>query len=81
MIIKGYAPHVQVFSSQPAHFVLILATFFKLFGMSIVSARLFIVITSIVAIMSTYLIAKRIEDWKAGVVAAFLLSVGWAEQR
>jgi hypothetical protein len=75
MIIEGYAPHVQVFSSQPAHFVLTLAAFFELFGMSIVSARLFIVITSLIAIMSTYLIAKSIEDWKAGLVAAFVLCV------
>jgi len=75
MIVKGYLPHVDFFSSQPPHFILCIAAFFGLFGMNIVVARLFIVVASLIAIASAYLIARRIEDFKAGLVAAFVLSI------
>ena len=75
MIVRGYLPNVHVFSSQPPFFILLIAAFFKLFGMNIMTARLFIVVTSLIGIISVYLIAKSIEDSKAGLVGAFVLSI------
>jgi len=75
MIVKGNLPHAQVFSSQPPHFILLVAAFLKLFGMDILFARLFIVFTSMIAIVSVHLIAKSIEDYKAGLASALFLSI------
>lgn len=75
MILRGNLPFNQVFSSQPPHFILSLAAFLKLFGMSMVSARLFIVFTSTIGIISTYLIARNIGGPKAGLASSFMLSI------
>jgi len=75
MIVRGYLPNIHVFSSQPPHFILLIAAFLRLFGMKIMIARLFIVITSLIGIISVYLIAKSIEDYKAGFIGAFILSI------
>jgi len=75
MIVRGYLPNIHVFSSQPPFFILLIAAFLRLFGMNIVIARLFIVITSLIGIISVHLIAKSIEDSKAGLVGAFILSI------
>lgn len=75
MILGGNLPFTQVFSSQPPHFILFLAAFLKMFGMSIAYARLFIVFTSIIGIIGAYLIARDIGGYKAGFASSLMLSI------
>ena len=75
MILKGYKPFKEVFSSQPSFHLYGIALFLLIFGMNIVAARLFSVFLSLVGILATYLLTSYLEDEKAGIIAAIFLAI------
>ncbi|MEW5691718.1 MAG: glycosyltransferase family 39 protein [Candidatus Hydrogenedentota bacterium] len=82
MVALGYLPFNDFFSGQPPHFSILIGVFFRLLGINIFSARLFIVLTSLLCIMSVYFIAKEAgsqavlpSDNCAGLLSAFFLSI------
>ena len=59
-------------SYTPVYFVL-LGDFFKIFGWGIVEGRAFNLITALATLIIMYLIARRLFDWRAAMIAALLL--------
>lgn len=59
-------------SYTPVYFVL-LSAFFKVFGWGLVQGRVFNLITALLTIGMTYLIARRLFNWRAGLIAVTTL--------
>jgi len=59
-------------SYTPLYFGL-LGSFFKVFGWGIVEGRAFNLITALATLIMMYLIARRLFDWRAAMIAALLL--------
>jgi len=75
MMLEGYKLFSEIFSSQPPLFVSSIAGSFLLLGKSLAAARLVSILTSMLAIVSCYLISRRVSGPVAGLTSALFLSV------
>jgi 4-amino-4-deoxy-L-arabinose transferase-like glycosyltransferase len=71
----GYHLYEQIFYSQPPLFLLSIYPFYKLFGSTIVSARLGVAILSLLGLPGSYLMGKALAGRAGGVAAVVLLAV------
>ena len=71
---KGFPLYKEVFCSQPPLIVWLMLLAFRLFGMTSFVGGLVGVSLSILGIVGVFLIAKEISSWRAGLMAALLLS-------
>ena len=63
----------NVWHSYTPVFFVILTGFFKLFGYGLAQGRAFNLITAALTLVMTYLIGRRLFNWRAGLVAVVLL--------
>lgn len=59
-------------SFTPLHYV-IQSGFLRLFGWGLLQGRIFNLITALLTLVMTYLIGRKLFDWRVGVVAALML--------
>ena len=71
----GYHLYEQIFYSQPPLFLLSIYPLYKLFGSTIVSARVGVAILSLLGLPGSYLMGKALGGRAGGVVAVVLLAV------
>jgi len=74
LVYKGFPLYKEVFCSQPPLIIWLILLAFRLFGMTSFAGGLVGVSFSILGIVGVFLIAKEISGWRAGLVAALLLS-------
>src|SRR5215469_5434573 len=60
-------------SFTPGYFIL-LSAWFKLFGFGLAAGRAFTLATAALVLLMTYLIGRRMFDWRAGIMAVALLT-------
>ena len=71
----GYHLYKQIFYSQPPLFLLSIYPFYKLFGSTIVSARVGVAILSLLGLPGAYLMGKALAGRPGGIAAVVLLAV------
>ena len=71
----GYHLYSQIFDSQPPLFLMSIFPFYKLFGSTIVSARLGIATLSLLGLFGAYYTGKALAGRAAGVATVLLLMV------
>jgi len=73
MVLEGYRLFSDVFSSQPPLVVSTVAAFLLFFGRSVASLRLLSILSSIIAILASYLLSRRLAGPFGELLSAILL--------